>query len=278
MAFSSDMVAGQVYVWMQHYSAQQQRLEDHFADVLDDLQAAGYTAIEGWLQWFENPDQSKRMLGELKARDMRIIQLYTGGTLHEATTSDQTVGKIVETARKAATSGCAILNANPDPIDWRQPLDKTDEQLSVQADALNRLAAEIAPLGMILTVHQHDAEMRHDAHEFYFDLKQTDPERVFFCLDFDWVSKGGQDPHHLLQDAGTRVRSTHLRNNRGGVWLEALEDGDVDYRRICAQLQQFDYSGPLIVELATMDRTVTTRSLRENMRHSREYVRQVFGV
>jgi inosose dehydratase len=61
-------------------------------------------------------------------------------------------------------------------------------------------------------------------------LHNTDPQFVTFCIDLDWVHQGGFEPLDLLHEAGNRVREIHVRNSKDKLWLEDLEDGDIDYR------------------------------------------------
>jgi L-ribulose-5-phosphate 3-epimerase UlaE len=76
----------------------------------------------------------------------------------------------------------------------------------------------------------------------------------------------------------SRVVSTHLRNSTEAVWAECFCAGDVDYARIREILDAVNYQGPLIVEIAWEERTPKTRSTLENLKLSREYLREVFSV
>ena len=97
-----------------------------------------------------------------------------------------------------------------------------------------------------------------------------------FCLDVDWVKRGGQDPMTLLKECAPRLGSLHLRSARNGVWMEEFGDGDVDYREVAAYLRQTGFTGDLYVELAYEKATAITRSLEENLKRSREYAEKLF--
>jgi inosose dehydratase len=131
---------------------------------------------------------------------------------------------------------------------------------------------------MGLWLHNHAPEMRDEGRELRSNLDRTDPALVGFCADTHWIYRGGGDLLEYLERYGDRLGSLHLRNSVAGVWSETLGDGDLDHRAIAAKLAAARFDGPLIVELAIEEGTPQTRSLVENMRISRAYLREVFGV
>jgi inosose dehydratase len=140
---------------------------------------------------------------------------------------------------------------------------------------VTELARQLAAKRFQLILHHHWPEMAEGAREWRHLLRNTE---LPLCMDIDWVRRGGEDPLALLAEAGGRVRSLHLRNSRQGVWSEDLSDGDVDYRKVADYLKKHSYSGYLVVELAYQRETPITESVEEDLRRSREYVRDVFSV
>ena len=122
-------------------------------------------------------------------------------------------------------------------------LEKTDEELAIQARSLDLLGAALASSGVTLAVHAHDKEMRSGAREWHHILRHTDPAKVGICLDLHWVLRGRQNPLALLSVARGRVRDLHLRNSRAGVWLQDLGPGAL-YRASPGPRQQ-RYQGTL---------------------------------
>jgi len=82
----------------------------------------------------------------------------------------------------------------------------------------------------------------------------------------------------FLRGVGSRLASLHVRNSKGGVWMEDFGDGDIDYAKVAAYLKEISYAGYLIVELAYEKGTQITRSLEEDLRLSRLYAEKVFGL
>lgn len=117
--------------------------------------------------------------------------------------------------------------------------------------------------------------MTENAREWRHLFKNTG---VSFCIDTHWVLRGGQDPMSIVREAGQRLASLHLRNSRNNVWTESFGDGDIDHQELAAYLKEIQYQGYLVIELAYQNETSITRPLEENLRLSRQYAEQVFGV
>jgi inosose dehydratase len=92
------------------------------------------------------------------------------------------------------------------------------------------------------------------------------------------VHQGGLDPLELLREAGKRVTEIHVRNSKKKLWLEAVEDGDVDYRQVAELLNQEEVKPLVVVELAYRENTLVTRPLGEDLRLSRIYTEKIFGI
>jgi inosose dehydratase len=132
--------------------------------------------------------------------------------------------------------------------------------------------------GLILRVHHHTPEMVNNAREWRYILNNTDPQHVQLCMDLDWVHQGDQDPIALLKEAGRRVTEIHVRNSKDKLWLESVEDGDIDYRKIASYFNTSGLSPLIVAELAYAPKTEITRSLQDDLRRSRLYTEQIFGV
>jgi sugar phosphate isomerase/epimerase len=86
------------------------------------------------------------------------------------------------------------------------------------------------------------------------------------------------DPLVILERYGDRLISLHLRDARGGKWVQALGDGDYDYAPIVKRLRTLGIDGWVQVELAYEAGMEWTRSTAENLQRSRDWVRATFGV
>lgn len=269
----APILAGQVYVYTQYLRERKIPLGDGLEEMMAAYAQAGYRTLE-LVEWFFTPELRARTTELVRRHKFAVPIVYAGQPLHDPARLDASLAAILDTARAVKEIGALWINANPAPKP--QKALKTAEELDVQARALNRLADELALLGMKLMVHHHDPEMLEDAREWRHIKDHTDPAKVFFCLDTHWVLRGGQDPYRIVEEALPRLKSIHLRNSINGAWTESLGDGEIDYRRIASILKRARYDGYLVVELAWEAATKRTRPLVENLKLSREYARKVF--
>lgn len=249
-------------------------LYDLFDVFLEDIASAGFDAIECSFQLADTPEKADSLSQRVRRVGLAVPTLYTGGAFHTPDATAETVAYILRSAELARSIiGTVGIVVNPDPIGR----EKTDAELACQADALDELGAGLQRLGMWLAVHTHDAEMRHNAREFRWNLNSTTSELVGLCADVHWIYRGGQDPIAVLREYLSRVRSLHLRQSRQAVWCEELGAGDVEYWQIADLLNEAQWHGPLVLELAYEPRTERTRPFREALTRSRAYIRGIFG-
>lgn len=265
------LVGSQLYGWGQYYQREGKNLNEHLDEVFSTLQEAGYDFAEGFLD-VDRPEANLRFAERLRARGLQPVTLYTGGRLH-----DEKAGEVVQcllrAAQAAREAGFRILNCNPDPIGRA----KTEAELKRQAAALTELGQGLQALGLKLGLHHHTPELAEQAREFHFIFRHTPADLVGFNIDIHWMYRGGLPPLEALRAHGERVVSWHLRQSRHGVWWEDLDTGDIDYAEIARFARERRLAPVYAVELALEAGTRVTRSVAENHRRSREFVRQVFG-
>ena len=272
---SGSRMSVEGYIFQQYATRQKKPLGDVLAEVFGMAHAAGFHNIE-INQGFFTSELRERTLALLKANELRMPSVYVGGAMHTRDAAAATTARALEIAGLCKPFGCVAVVNNPDPKP--AAAQKTDEELTVQASSLNYLGQILKRNGFELRVHHHTPELVDNAREWRHILQHTDPKYVALCLDLDWVHQGGLKPLDLLKEAGNRVHEIHVRNAKDRLWLEDLEDGDVDYREIAAFMKQEKLKPLVVVELAYRDNTTITRPLVEDLRLSRIYAEQVFGL
>ncbi len=265
----TTLVGSNIYGWGQ-YAQRDHRILD-VEEVISALRDLGYDYLENFLD-LRRPDQNARFAGQLRAKGLQPTSLYTGARLHEAATAKETVAKLLTAAKVCQQAGFSVLSCNPDPIGR----EKTDEELKTQVSALTDLGEGLNSLGIKLGVHQHMPAMANHAREFHYDFRHTKPAVVGWCYDVHWVWKGGIMPLDGLKEYGDRVVTWHLRQSRNGIWWEDLDTGDIDYAAVAQYAREHHLARRFSVELALEPGTKITRSVLENHRRSREFVRRVF--
>ncbi len=194
--------------------------------------------------------------------------------MHTKEAAAQTIALAVDTHALCAPFGCRAVVHNPDP----KPGDvtKTDAELAIEADSLNAMGRHLAERGCELRVHHHTPQLENHAREWRYLLSNTEPAAVRLCVDVDWAYESGCEPVAFLAEAGRRLAEIHVRSARNKVWLEDVEDSDIDYRKVAAYLQRERLHPQIVVELAYRPNTAVTRTLQEDLLRSRLYTERVF--
>jgi inosose dehydratase len=259
-------VSTQLYVWSQV------KPNESFDNILGEVASAGYDGAETNLM--SSLDKAIEIKSSFDKYSLKATSLYSGGNFHEAKSAKATVAEILKNAEFGLKVGSPSITVNPNS----KGAEKTDDELKVQAEYLNKLGEGLLALGMGFYIHNHTPEIVSNAREFrsYCDL--TDPRFVNLCIDVHWVYRGGVDPFELSEEYGDRIKSMHIRNSKDGIWMEDFGDGDIDYCEYRDLLEKHNYSGWITIELAYEGQTKITRPLVENAKLGREYVRKVFGV
>lgn len=263
------LVGSNIYGWGQYAQRDNKKLD--VEEVISALRDTGYDYLESNMD-VARPEENARFAGQLRAKGLQPVSLYTGARVHEAGKASEVVAKILAAAKVCQQAGFRVISCNADPIGR----EKTDEELNTQAAALTELGEGLNALGLKLGLHQHLPEMANKAREFHYIFRHTKPTVVGFCYDVHWVWKGGVMPLDALKEYGERVVTWHLRQSRNGIWWEDLDTGDVDYAAVAQYAKEHQLARRFSVELALEAGTKITRSVVENHRRSREYVRRVF--
>jgi sugar phosphate isomerase/epimerase len=237
--------------------------------------AAGFKNIELNPAFFA-PEMRERILSLLRSQGLLMPSLYVGGPMHEKDGADRTIATALELGHLCTPFGCKAIVNNPDPKPGEAS--KTDAELGVQADSLNRMGRTLAQNGFDLRVHHHTPQLAENAREWRHILHHTNPEYVHICVDVDWAYEGGFEPIPFMREVGKRLREIHVRSAKNKLWLEDLEDSDIDYRKVAEYLKEEGLAPLIVVELAYRPNTVVTRSLEEDLRLSRIYAERIFGV
>ena len=263
----------QPYVWTQWFGQRKIALADGLERMFTASRRAGYRRME-LIDSFLAPELRERTAALIRQSGFEVPVVYHGGAFHEAEAAARSIDAILSTADAARPLGTRWVNTNCNPKRGRER--KTDEELSVEAENLNRLGRALHERDMRLMLHAHDPDMAEGAREWRSNLHRTDPGLVWMCMDVHWVYRGGQDPMQLLREAGRRTASLHVRNSTRGVWSESFGDGDVDYRAVAQFLRSIQYDGLIAVELAYEAGTNPTRELEDDLKMSREYAERIF--
>lgn len=151
---------------------------------------------------------------------------------------------------------------------------KTDDELDAQADVLKSILKICETKSVIANLHNHTFEVENEMHDLKGTLSRV--PRVKLGPDLNWLIRGGVDPVSFIRTYGNRMVYMHIRDQTNdGVWTEAVGEGDTDFRAISRALSEINYEGEAAIELAS--HVPPKKTMKENWKKSRDYVRMVFG-
>lgn len=270
-------IACQQYPWGTFFQREGKKWTADLSYSIGQVIAAGF---EGFEPSFNAVAEIERLQGSLKQQPLQTYSLYVNSVLHDPERIETSTTQVLQIAEAAKAIGAKIIVTNPSPIRWGSGEDKTDEQLELQAKALNELGAKLRKAGLTLAYHNHDAEMRNSAREFHHMMLSTDPENVHLCLDAHWIYRGAGNSQVALFDIVKlyvdRIVELHLRQSKDGIWTEAFGPGDIDYEHLVALLSAHDKNPHLVLEQAVEKGSPHTMDAVRAHRLGRAYVKEIF--
>lgn len=239
--------------------------------ILAEIAGAGYDGFEIGAQHLDlNAPTAFRQL--LAAYGLRVVGLHVGGEIHNPESVADALGNLERTIVFAAEVGATYL-----PFSGKMKgvnaadAQKTEAELNIQAESLNRIGELARVAGLTLCYHNHFWEIEDDAHELRHLLAHTDRALVSLCLDVAWVQRGGGDPVILAREVFPRVGYFHFKDTTDDEWRE-VGYGTVDFPGLVALLREHSYDGWLVVE-----QDETQRAPDESARMSRETLRRLLA-
>lgn len=270
----NPQLAAHTSIWLEEAGIRNIKPADILEEAFSGTAHAGYRRIELASDFLASGFR-ERTLGLIEKTKLEPSIVFATGPLYDQGLAESSRKQVKELASLMMGRGAAFINFGPLSKPDEEP--KTGEELETEAYQLNRMAEEVQTTGLELMVHHERAEMRDNARPWRYWLAHTEPKLVSFCLDVDWVWKAGLSPLALMDTAGARLRSLHLRNPKNGLDQELLGDGDIDLARIARFLRQSSYDGYLVLELLHHKETPRERSLATDLSTSRFYMQEVFG-
>ena len=266
----------QQYTWYSYLQREGITWNEDLEGFIGKMKAAGFKSFE---PAYANVDEANVLTDALGQKQIASYSLYVNSTLHDANLAEKSIQGALSIAAIAKRGGCRIVVTNPSPIQWGNPIDKTDDQLAFQAKHLDILGGELRKIGMKLAYHTHDMEMRQSAREFHHMLLNTDPENVHLCLDSHWVYRGAGDSQIALFDIvklyGDRIIELHMRQSRNGIWSEVFGDGDIDYEKLVGMIADQKIKPHLVLEQAVEEGTPQSMSAVQAIEKGFDYMTEI---
>src|ERR1051325_1557540 len=158
------------YIWQQWVNGHNKKLGEAIEDIFPTTQDAGYHRMELTSLLFA-PEIRIRTIALAQTCGIDVPILYHGGTLHESAAADRTIAEGLDYINVAKVLGANMLNTNANPK--KGGAAKTDEELAVQARALNTFGERLRDRGFLFELHSHAPELADNAREWRYMLNHT---------------------------------------------------------------------------------------------------------
>ena len=268
------------YTWFTFFNREGRDWSADLDASLAEYVKSGFQAFE---PSFTEVKEVHRLTPLLKKYKLALPSFYVNSSLHRAGEARQSIDSVLAIAKAAQPLGTKIVVTNPSPLRWGGPENKNDAELTEQARNLDRLGAALRKMGMTLSYHTHDIELRAGAREFHHMLLNTDPANVTFCMDVHWVYRGSGNSELAVFDVlklyGQRITELHLRQSKDGIWLETFEpEGDINYPRLVQELKKMGVTPHLVVEQCLEEKSPHVLTTVEAHQKDLAAVKQTFGA
>lgn len=248
------------YNWITFFARQGRNWGENLDENIAEFSKSGIKAFEPSIT---DTDFAKNIIFALKKHNIAMPSIYVNSVLHEEKDIENSLKSILEIADIVKSYGTKIIVTNPNPIKWGGKELKSDKQLKLQAQAMEKLGAALRNKGIKLAYHTHDVELRAGAREFHHILQNTTSQNVYFCFDVHWVYRGSENSEIAVFDVlkmyGNRIAELHVRQSKNGIWSETFTpEGDIDYKKFAAELAVKNINPHIVIEQCVEEKSPNT--------------------
>jgi len=246
-------------------------MDKQFDDIFDIISEAGFDNIELHQPMFYVEDWEKRIRKALDRTRMGIVGGSTGHPMWDISRHDQIISEMDDYSNRLAIFGKVLCGTS---CSGKRYVDRTDEENAQAIKTWTELGEMFRSKGVILNYHTHGEPIQ-DIQHF---IDNVPAESVALGPDLDWLRVGGVDPVNFIKKNSKRLAMLHIRDYHiGGERTEALGEGDADYLNLGKVLDDIDFSGHFVVELAIPGGKQPSRSVNDLLRISRDHLRTTIG-
>ena len=241
--------------------------------IFADMKYAGLDGVET----MEHPlrkEESTKLIGELiEQYQLPLLGTSYGAAMWDKSKHSEILEDVENIMGNMARVEATTFGTSVGHPEGRM---KTEEELDAQAELLVKLMALGKKNGVVLNLHNHTYEVENGLFDLTGSLKRI-PD-IKLGPDVNWLLRAGVDPISFLKEYQDNIIFIHLRDQLSdGLWPESLGEGDVDFKEMGEVLEAIDFRGDLVIELAHEGDFVPTRPIKESLKLSRNYLREVMG-
>jgi inosose dehydratase len=263
---------------------------DGFDRAVKEISELGFEGFEAFAFvvddfGFERIDDFKRALTE---HGLRLVALYGGGEMHDASRFESLVASNVRIARFLALNGADRIVLGP----GRRPAaGPTRDHLLNMVHCANEIGRRTLELGVLACIHPHVNTVLEKLSEIDLVMDRLDPRYVAMAADTAHFRKGNPDAPRadveVFERYADRIKYVHLKDwdpdlppeisGAGGTAVikdfVELGQGKIDLKGCVDVLRRRGYDGWLTIEL-----DYTTRTPYKSVSMSKDYLMKELGL
>ena len=273
-----------------------------YVQVLDEMAETGYAGTELG-DWGFMPTDPVQLKQAVHARGLTLVGAFVPVMLKDPMAHPAGVEAAVRTARLLAEAEGQIpfivladdngkipqRTHNAGRIQPKHGLNEAEWQIAAEGAEKVALAVK-SETGLRTVFHHHCAGYVETSEEIDTLLRLTDPDLLGLCLDTGHYCFGGGDPLECLRQQFPRIWHIHFKDCqpdiaarsrqegwdyftsvRNGIFCE-LGKGEIDFSAIKSELDQFGYTGWIVVE---QDVLPGMGSPKESALRNRQYLASI---
>lgn len=243
--------------------------ETSLVSCLTDIQELGFQGVELGGKF---PRDHEILQPLLKSHDLELVGGWYSCNLLERDAEEE-IKNLQPHLNLLKAMGCSVFilaetsNAIHSDID-RAVSEKpvlSKEDFLLFCDRMNSLARYIEEQGLKMAYHHHLGTVVETGTELIYFLEHTS-DSLKITLDTGHAFGGGVEVFDLIKTYGHRISHVHCKDMRSDVFASVVKsdqsflngvidgmftvpgDGDIDFRKVLANLKSINYSGWIIIE------------------------------
>lgn len=262
------------HVWVYASSQAKYDVSPVLEQIFSDMSYAGLDAVETMEQPLRSDVYTAQIKEFVEKYNIALIGTSYGAAMWDKNRHNEIMEDVDLVMTNLASVGGRTFGTS---VGHPQGRTKTETELDAQADLLKKLIKMGEQKGVVLNLHNHTTEVENNMYDLGETLKRI--PNVKLGPDLNWLLRAGVNPLKFLDKFQKQICFLHLRDQYdNGKWSEALGEGDVDFKEIGNKLQEIQFKGDAIIELAFENGFKPTRPIKESLKMSREYLRETTGI
>jgi len=244
---------------------------EHLDEVFDIVADAGFEAIELSPPFLELENYRERIEKALNRTGLGFVGASNGQPLWDIEQRDSIISSMDIYSDKLAVFGEVLCGMSCGGKRYAQ---RTKAENNQVIRMWTELAEMLQGKSITLNYHTHGEPIEDIRHV----TKNVPADLLLLGPDLDWLRVGGVDPEDFVREYADCLAMLHVRDYHiGGDRTEVLGEGDADYRRLGQLLDEANFRGEFVVELAIPGGKEITRPVTELLKKSREHLRDTIG-